>query len=353
MALDIILIGQSGCGKTLFSNLCNAFFLTDSENVILHATQERRGLHFSRFNIKRFNSRFSVLNLLDPPYGYDFDKYTHTFTPRYAINIFDNAREYEFNINELERLNRYYFDGLIKVDLHITRGPMVFNCNAIHIIDNTISRDDFMLAFNNIAEEIICFYLPWIDTNYRDIQTLYTDSDNVHNHTIQKCVKDSIKNICELEYDKEIINLDKIFSDNLISQKSKNILKKFCGDNSFHTELGVTYEKVLLGVWNRIEMNQHKDEIKTVLDLEIQDSDDRCFTGRISRLINCLCGFDDLVSISISDNDRIGTIITIVENELHKENRYTIDSHILESRKRLRAIGYDDQTIDSWVTHIM
>ena len=35
------------------------------------------------------------------------------------------------------------------------------------------------------------------------------------------------------------------------------------------------------------------------------DSECKCFTGRITRLINCQNGFSDLVKINISDNQQI------------------------------------------------
>ena len=39
----------------------------------------------------------------------------------------------------------------------------------------------------------------------------------------------------------------------------------------------------------------------------------KCFTGRISRLVNCLNGFTDLVNINIEDNQQIGNIIVIIK----------------------------------------
>ena len=41
----------------------------------------------------------------------------------------------------------------------------------------------------------------------------------------------------------------------------------------------------------------------------------KCFTGRISRLINCLNGYDQRVEIRISQNDEISNIIILIKNK--------------------------------------
>ena len=39
-------------------------------------------------------------------------------------------------------------------------------------------------------------------------------------------------------------------------------------------------------------------------------------TGKISRLVNCLTGYDDLVDVEIADKEQIGIVIEIVRNRL-------------------------------------
>jgi hypothetical protein len=53
----------------------------------------------------------------------------------------------------------------------------------------------------------------------------------------------------------------------------------------------------------------------------------KCFTGRMSRLINCLNGFDNHIIINISDTEQIGNIIILIKNKLIAENKYTIELH--------------------------
>ena len=49
--------------------------------------------------------------------------------------------------------------------------------------------------------------------------------------------------------------------------------------------------------------DDEQQEIYQVLNTEIKDSECKCFTGRISRLVNCLNGFYRLVSTK-SNSDK-------------------------------------------------
>jgi len=47
----------------------------------------------------------------------------------------------------------------------------------------------------------------------------------------------------------------------------------------------------------------------------MQESECKCFTGRISRLVICLSGYSDKVEIKISENEEISNIINIIMNK--------------------------------------
>ncbi len=66
---------------------------------------------------------------------------------------------------------------------------------------------------------------------------------------------------------------------------------------------------MLQSAWIVIKNHKDSEEIKKILNTEMSDSICKCFTGRLSRLINTLNGFDERVIIKISDNDSIGNII--------------------------------------------
>jgi len=91
---------------------------------------------------------------------------------------------------------------------------------------------------------------------------------------------------------------------------------------------------------------------KNVLNTEMVDAECKCFTGRISRLVNCLNGFDDLVNIKISENEQIGTIIALIKIQLEAKNEYTVEKHKEEARKRLRELKIGEEEIEAWLSYV-
>ena len=78
-----------------------------------------------------------------------------------------------------------------------------------------------------------------------------------------------------------------------LTNQTKQILIEYINCKDVHSILNITFEELLIHVLNRIEINENKNEIKNILNIEMSDSLCKCFTGRMSRLINCLNGFDD------------------------------------------------------------
>jgi hypothetical protein len=66
-------------------------------------------------------------------------------------------------------------------------------------------------------------------------------------------------------------------------------------------------------------------EIKSILNDEIKDTMCKRFTSRMSRIINCLNGFSELVQIEIKDESQIGNIIVLVKNRLI--DNYSVEKH--------------------------
>ena len=47
----------------------------------------------------------------------------------------------------------------------------------------------------------------------------------------------------------------------------------------------------------------------------------------MSRLINCLNGFDERVTVTISDTEQIAYVISIVRKELEEAGEYSVEKH--------------------------
>jgi hypothetical protein len=89
-----------------------------------------------------------------------------------------------------------------------------------------------------------------------------------------------------------------------------------------------------------------------VLNIEMDESVCKCFTGRISRLVNCLNGFDPLVSINVSESEQISQIIILIRNQLYQTNSYSIIVHKQLVEERLKELNYSNDMIDVWIQNI-
>ena len=127
-------------------------------------------------------------------------------------------------------------------------------------------------------------------------------------------------------------------------------LVEYSYDTSVHMVLNLTFSEMLIVVWNRIQSLESRDDIKKTLNTEIHDAECKCFTGKISRLVNCLAGYDDLVVVEIADKEQIGTVIEIVRNRLGES--YTVEEHRRISILELTERGYSQEVIDEWVGYI-
>merc|ERR1712146_145498 len=96
-------------------------------------------------------------------------------------------------------------------------------------------------------------------------------------------------------------------------------------------------------VFTRIDVNEEEkksgDEIKRILNDEMTDALCMCFTGRISRLLNCLTAIDELVHVHIVN---LNDMFINVGKRLIKEEKYTTEDHQAQFEKELQEdYGYE------------
>lgn len=217
-------------------------------------------------------------------------------------------------------------------------------------IINLRRLQDFYYS-GNYVENIHPSVTRFLD-KMKNTKNIYNDSQSVHKHSIQESVKKSISNIISHHHNMNMDVLNLILHDPILDKDTREALYEYSSDKSVHSALEVTFLEVLRAVWSRIEMNDHRDTIKTILCGEMRDALCMCFTGRISRLVNCLSGFDELVVIKISDNEQIGNIVSLIRDQLENRGEYTIQTHRDMVERSLRESGYDDKIIQEWVGYI-
>ena len=243
------------------------------------------------------------------------------------ISLFDNVEitELQCNHNKIESLPSEIGDLVNLQQFNFENNPIE------HIPPNVIRL------------------IQRLENRHHNVQNIYEDTQNVHNHTIQSCIRESIKNI--LNHKPCIENhIEYILLDEILDNYTKESLIEYSKDANIHTELGISFDELLKYVINRIHENSHRNEIKKILNNEMKDASCMCFTGRISRLINSLNGFDTEVIINISDSEQISQIILLIRDRLGTE--YTTDKHKELVLKELLERGFSSDKIDIWIDSI-
>jgi Leucine-rich repeat (LRR) protein len=219
-------------------------------------------------------------------------------------------------------------------------------------VEITYIRNIKVYYNNNPIEYIPPQVIRYIERN-KTIQKIYNDNQSVHNHSIQEGIKNSINYIMSIKPIYKLDNLNNVIIDNnFINNQTKTILFEYINCKDVHITLNVTFAELLINVLSFIDQHEFKNEIYKVLEQEMKDTICKCFTGRISRLINCLNGFDDHIIINISNTEQIGNIIILIKDKLLSENNYSIELHKDIVMKELYDRGYEKNVIDEWIDYI-
>jgi hypothetical protein len=137
----------------------------------------------------------------------------------------------------------------------------------------------------------------------------------------------------------------------ILTQNTKEIITEYMDCNDIHTMLNITFKELFTAVVIEIESLSPdlQIEIQKRMNEEMLDSECKCFTGRISRLVNCLSGYSDKVKIQISENEEINNIISVIMN---KREMKTIEILKEEVQEALKERGYDHKKIKEWLEYV-
>jgi len=178
--------------------------------------------------------------------------------------------------------------------------------------------------------------------------TIYDDPENIHNNQINKSITDSLYRLME---ETQIMTNEKtmreIIRDPILTQSVKNAIVEYSQNSDVHSALNVTFMETLGIIWQIIKRNKQADEIKRILNQEIQDSIEYCFTGVLSRLINCLNGFDERIEVRISDLQEIANLIIVIRRKYDK-----LKKQIKMVRKEMMERGYEKDIITEWLSYL-
>jgi Leucine-rich repeat (LRR) protein len=218
-------------------------------------------------------------------------------------------------------------------------------------------RHTIIYFYENPIEYIPPNLLRSLVSDRNDYQKVYSDGQNVHNHSIQDGISKSINYIMNQKpiFTEEQLN-EFIIKNKYLSEPTKQLLFEYSENPDIHSRFGLSFSELLLNVFSLIENHQeyqeNKEEIYSILNAEMADAQCKCFTGRVSRLVNCLNGFDPNIIIHISNSEQIGNIICLIQRQLEVSGEYSVESHQDLVRKELLERGYDELVINDWVNAI-
>lgn len=135
-----------------------------------------------------------------------------------------------------------------------------------------------------------------------------------------------------------------------LNKDAKELLLKYCESTDIHVELNVTYRQVaerLFGWLSRQNIETWNEVIK-ILNVELVSSKDKCFSGKLSRLISSLDGFHPGVRIAIATSDQVSNrvLLTLTKG---KENNLDAEEILVNILRELRELELTDTQINEWM----
>jgi len=272
---------------------------------------------------------------------------------------YNKLTELPSNLPEsLQELDCYY-NNLTSLPSNLPESLQILNCRNNNLTSLPINLHElrnitYCIYYTNEIEYIppqTTRFLNRLKNTGMTQPKLYNDGQNVHDHQIQESIRNSIYGVIKEKpsITNEVVN-EEIVSNTVLTEVTKRLLMEYCGDESIHGVMGITFKELLLAVWSIIRDHKDGNEIIGIMNTEMADADCKCFTGKMSRLINCLNGYDHRVVITMAENDQIGNII-IIEKEKMGE-KYDIETHTSNVKIAMEERGYGKETIEEWIGYI-
>lgn len=190
----------------------------------------------------------------------------------------------------------------------------------------------------------------------KPVKSLYTDNQNVHASSVQSSVKKSIETLLQDRLTSLLGNSNEVLLQLIITNPfiyCKQELIEFIHCEDEYSHIPVTFADVCRCVISRIELSPHKTELYQRLNEEMSDATCKCFTGRMTRIVNVLVGYFSDINIEISSSEQIGSVVSAIKlrHLIPDGHDFTVEA-MQDLQKELRDRGYSENVIEEWTIGI-
>lgn len=135
-------------------------------------------------------------------------------------------------------------------------------------------------------------------------------------------------------------------------RKAYDLITLWCNNNYTHAGIEYTYSQLLCYILYIIQQKteEEKESLIEILVNEVLDSEYVCTTGKFSRLINVLNGFDDTIQIILSQNEVIGNRMIMIKKK-HEKTK-DIEQAKKDAIEMLAEFELPEPEVNSWVDSI-
>jgi len=153
-----------------------------------------------------------------------------------------------------------------------------------------------------------------------ELEGLARDNQNVHTAAVNKQTADGLTALLETDVAVDqhtLVELQGAWRSRPLASR-KSVLKdvtRWYQTKTCRTEDDYLYQRLLDGLWTRIKLSPHKDDLVQRLWEECSESLKMCCEGHISRLCNVLVGYDETFKAPVSAGEMLQQRISAIAAE--------------------------------------
>jgi hypothetical protein len=213
--------------------------------------------------------------------------------------------------------------------LHIFANEFLLHIASLPDVSEDIRADacDILLAYGtpeNVENARLILFV--LGGGERARHNIFKNSQNVHNHAVEESVEKMIeyistfvpRTVSPYTFEKakdDLTELIKAEPDDAKRAVLESAMVRITIDRAIYGRFHLSLAHIIAKMWTYIQDSPHRDELQKRLLEELIDSNNKCSSGYVSRIVNTLSGFGDM-SLQISFEDQI---VTVLETRLNAE----------------------------------